>query len=217
MSGSEPQAAVSVESLLSPSPRHRAMLAISEICAEQGFGAASAEAVAKRSGISSEDFEELFASEEACLTDAVKAILGEVMSVVAAAYSPDRSDWENGMYGIKAILELMAAHPSLAHLAYIDSRQGAPSETHDVYVSGVGVLCAMMDGLRSRTVSSPPRGAARGSFGAAEALVRREIVAGRVSELPMLLPELIYGATVAFIGQEDALWMRRRAQEITAR
>jgi hypothetical protein len=206
-----------VESLLGSDPRARLIAAIAELCCERGFEEISLELLLARGQCSKEEFEELFSSKEHCATEAVKAILGEVMGVMSGVYSPDRSDWDNGMYGVAAIIELMAAKPSFANLSYIGARQTLPGESHAVYLAGVEVLCAMMDGLRRMRPHSPPRTSARAAFGAAEALIRREISAGRASEIERLLPDLIYGATVPFLGQTDALWMSRRARGLAHR
>ncbi len=61
-----------------------------------------------------------------------------------------------------------------------------------------------------------PRHAASAALGGAEAVVRAEIVAGRGSELPALLPGLVYGATVPFLGQEEAMRLARQGRELLA-
>jgi AcrR family transcriptional regulator len=201
--------------ILSSSARNRTLRAMSELCAEQGYEETTIEQVVARAGLPAESFASLFESKEACAAAAVNAILGEVMAVVSAAYSSDRSEWDSVLLGIKAILELMAAYPSFAHLAYIGSRQMCPARAREIYLAGVDVLTAALDRLweYSEGDAQPPC-ASRGAFGAAEAVVRREITAGRAGELPRLLPDVIYGATVPFLGQEEALRLTRRAREL---
>ena len=63
----------------------------------------------------------------------------------------------------------------------------------------------------SRSRKARPAGPPSASLGAAEAVVRREVVAGRAEEFPRLLP---YGATVAFLGQAEALRVSRREREL---
>ena len=96
-----------------PSDRERVMRSIVELCAEHGYRMTSVEMVSERAGVSVKEFEKLFSGDkEECLIASVNAILGEVMAVVSACYTPDRSEWDSGVLGIKAILELMAANPS---------------------------------------------------------------------------------------------------------
>jgi AcrR family transcriptional regulator len=200
--------------LLSPSERDRVLRAMSALCAEQGYEETTVSEVVSRAGVTPEAFAEMFSGKEECTVAALNAIIGEVVSAVAISYSADRSEWESGLRGMKAILELMAAHPSFAQLGYIVARQMAPSATRDTYEGIAGVLRAMLGRLRENTGSKAPPSAARAALGGPEAVVRREIMAGRLEQLPRLLPDIAYAATVAFLGQEDALQLSRLAREL---
>lgn len=201
--------------ILSPSERDRILRAMAGLCAERGYEETTVEQVAERAGVSLETFSELFADKEECMVAAVNAILGEVMAAVSNASSPDRSERDSYLLGIKAILELMAAHPSFAYLGYIGARHMGPPRVSEVYASGVGVLTATIGRLWGDSDSAAqPLSAARGAFGAAEAVVRREIASGRIEHLPRLLPDIVYGAMVPFLGQEEALRLARRGREL---
>jgi AcrR family transcriptional regulator len=200
----------------SPSERQRVLDAITELCAIQGYEATTVGQVIERSDISREGFYGMFSSKEECMLAAEYELVGEVMTAVAASYSADRSDLENGLFGMKAILELMAANPSFAFCGYIGCRQMAPRRIREAQETGAHMLAAMIDRLRgeySETLDQPAS-AARASLGGGQALVRQEIMAGRTDQLPRLLPDLAYGATVAFLGQEEALQLSRRAREL---
>jgi AcrR family transcriptional regulator len=187
---------------------------MAELCAERGYRETTVEAVLERAGIDRQSFDSMFKDgREECLLAAENAILGEVMSVVAETYSADRSEWDSGIAGIRAILELMAANPSYANTGYIVVRQGGPRPARDAYEAGITLIVAMIDRLReySDRETQPPS-AARAALGGAEALIRQEIVAGRAAELPLLLPDLVYAATVPFLGQEEALRLARRSR-----
>jgi hypothetical protein len=206
---------MAAESLLSPSERDRALRAIATLCATRGYLETSVSELVELAEIDQAEFDRMFDGKEHCAIEAVKAILGETMSVVSASYSPDRSEWDSALLGIKAILELMAAHPSFAYIAYIASRQMTPDGVRDVRVSGVSLLCTMLDRLRtSAKQDEQPAAAAWGAFGGAEAVVRREVARGRTEYLPQLLPDLIYSAVAPFLGQEDGLRMARRGREL---
>jgi AcrR family transcriptional regulator len=201
--------------ILGASERESVLRAMAALCAERGYEMVRIEDVAARSGTSSARIGKMFGDKERLGTETVKAILSEVMATVASSYSPDSGEAESGIRAIRAILELMAAHPSFAHLSYIGSRQMMPRRPHEVYLSGVEILCAMVDRLRPPGSVAPPS-AARAAFGSAEALVRREITAGRTEMLPRLLPDLVYGATVSILGQKEALRLGRMAEAMLA-
>lgn len=202
--------------IFTPSNRDLVLQAATDLVAEQGVEATTPQQIADRAGVPREVFVEMFNDDvEACVLAAVQALVGEVMSAVAGSYSPDRSEWDSGLLGIKALLELMAANPSFAKLGYIVSRQMATPRVHEAYEGAANLLSAMIDRLRENSVGfEPPPGAGRAALGAAEAVVRAEIVAGRGDSIPRLLPDFAYGATVGFLGQEEALRFAARGREL---
>jgi AcrR family transcriptional regulator len=206
-----------VTDLLGRSERERILQATAELCARQGFEQTTVGQVLDHAEVTEETFDRLFGNLEECLVAVMNALLGEVVSVVGASYSPDRPEWESGLRGIHAILELMAAHPSFAYLAYIGARQMSPPRVLVVTEAGSNVNTAMLERLWEHSDSEvqPPR-AARAALGGAEAVVRREIAAGRTDQLPRLLPEFAYGTAVPFLGQARAASLARRAREMLA-
>lgn len=198
------------------SERDRAVSAMARLCAERGYPETTIDDVLELARIDRDTFDRHFNSKEDCLLAAVNAIMTETVSVVGASYSGDRSEWDSGLIGIRAILQLMSANPSFAYVGYITSRQMAEAKVRDVRDSGVGLLCTMLDRLRSYSPDNrAPETAAAAAFGGAEALMRKEVAEGRTEQLERLLPDLIYGATVPFLGQEEALRLARRGRKLT--
>jgi hypothetical protein len=134
------------------------------------------------------------------------------MRVFSVAYSADRSERENALVALRGLLELFAARPAFSYLAFTGSRQTLPSSAAALYGSGFAVLTSMLDRLRGELPGmEPPSTAARAAIGGGEALVRNEIVADRTEDLPRILPDLVYAATVGFLGQCDPLRLARQA------
>jgi len=195
---------------LSDSDRDRILLAIAELCAERGYEALGVDEIAARAEVSSERFRELFADEEAAALAAIDEILAAIIQTAAKLYSPDRSEAESYLDGIKALLEMMAAAPAIAYTAYISARQMMPPRLTDRRESGARMLAVMLERLLDySTLETQPRGAARAAIGGAEAVVRREVARGCTAELPKLLPDFIYSATIPFLGQKEALRLAR--------
>lgn len=186
-----------------------------ELCAERGYANTSVEAVIERAQVSAQAFAKMFDSKEMCVVAAHAAILNEVLAIVAASYSADRSEWDSAMKGIEALLGFMAAQPSVARFGYVVARQMGPPALQTSYDAGVRVVAAMLDRGReySKNDEQPPT-AAKGALGGPEAVIRREVMAGRAERLPGLLPDFVYGAVVPFLGQEEALRLSRRAVEL---
>jgi len=200
--------------LLHPSERERILRAAAAICAEQGYGGMSVAAISARAGVQEEAFLRIFADAEDCMVAAMNAITSQVLAEVSRVYSPDRSEWESGMRGIRAILELMAAHPNFAYLGYVGARQMAPPRATEVYRTAHGLLAMMIERLwEFSALETQPSPAASAAPGGAEAVVRRELAAERAERLPELLPDFVYAATVPFLGQEEALRLAGQARE----
>jgi AcrR family transcriptional regulator len=202
--------------LLSPSERERILRAISELCADRGYAQITIVDVVERSGVSVEEFHELFPDKEQCAKAAVDAILAEVMAVVSANYSADRAQRDSYLIAILAILELLTARPGFAYVSFICARQMAPASLGEGLETGARLLSAMLERLRDEGEATGPASAARAALGGAEAVVRREIVAGNIGALPRFLPDFVYAATVPFLGQDEALRLARRGRELLA-
>jgi AcrR family transcriptional regulator len=197
--------------ILSPTDRDRILQAMTECCAERGYRETTVKEVTDRAQVRLETFETLFADKEECAVAATNRVASEVLATVSTVGSGERSELERGLAGVKGILALMAARPSYAGLGYIQARQGGTERMHEAYESGVRVLTVMIERI-GRLVggeAARPSQTTRAALGGAEAVVRREIAAGRTERLPQLLPELLYSVLVPFVGQEEALRQAR--------
>ncbi len=198
------------------SDRERVLLATAELWGEGGYEKLSVETICGRSGVEPEAFLDRFPDVEAAAEAAVEVPLAAVVDVVADLYSPDRSEAESYALAIVAILELMAANPAYADVVYIAGRQMAPPAVHALYETGHRFLVAMLERLwASSELREQPARAGLAALGAAEAVVRREIVAGRHEALPSLAPDFVYAATVPFLGQQEAMRLARRATDLS--
>lgn len=198
------------------SERERALLATAELWASAGYDGLSVEAICSRAGISADAFESLFPNVEAAAVAAIEVPLAAVVRIVADLFSPDRSEAESYAMAIVSILELMAANPAYAYVSYVARRQVAPSGVHSVYASGHRFLVAMLERLwEGSGLKDQPGCAALAALGAAEAVIRREIVAGRYERLPALAPDCVYIATVPFLGQKEAARLARATESLT--
>ena len=181
-----------VRELLMPSERQRLLDAMVRVCAKRGYDRASIDEVIAEAGSSQEAFDAYFGSKEGCVVEAAEAVLADSMAAISGGYSLDAPLQESAVQALRAMLELFAARPALAHLAFIGSRQMMPPSIKNHYEIALGVLSAMLGRLRPSDGEATefPSRASRAAIGGAEALVRREIAAGRAENLPRLLPDL---------------------------
>jgi AcrR family transcriptional regulator len=187
---------------------------MADCCAERGYDETTIDAVVARAGVSRGSFDSHFADKEDCALAALNKIVSETLTAVSMADGRG-SEPERRMAQIRAIVELVAARPSFARLGYIEARQCGTARMRDGYESAAHVLALMLERARG-TQAPPPAGAGRAALGAAEALARRELAAGRADVLPRLLPDFVYAALVPFVGQREALRQSRVAAALVA-
>lgn len=189
----------------SDDPRGALIEAMARSCMERGYLETRVEHLLAATGLDQADFDRLFADKEACAVAAVEGVLAAVVKIMGELYSPDRSEVESYLLGIREILELMSREPAFAHVSFIAARQMTTPRLKSVLDSGSDLLAAMLDRLREYAeVKDQPRLTARAALGGAEAIVRREIALGATDDLARLLPDFIYAATVPFLGQREA-------------
>jgi AcrR family transcriptional regulator len=195
--------------------RARILEALAECCAQRGYAATTISHIVERAGVSRATFYELFKDKEDCFMAAAHSLLGDLMTATTGAYSPDKPLVHFVRDAASSIVNLLAERPAFAQLAFIEYRTATPRALQ-VYQSGVRVIMSLLDQIRADAVTDAalPSSAARGAIGGAEAILRREVAAGRAAQLPQMLPQILYSCLVPFLGQDEAL---RQAALVKAR
>jgi AcrR family transcriptional regulator len=199
-------------------PRGALIDAMARGCMERGYTETTVEDLLAETGLSRADFDRHFIDKEDCGVAAVEAVLTAGIEIVSATFTGDMSEGESTLRALLGLLDLFAARPEMGSLAMTDSRQRMPRTAFDRYDGGFAILRGMLDRLRSQGgegAGAPPC-AARGALGGPEAVIRRELAHGGAAGLPALLPDLIYGALVPFLGQEEALRISRQGEKLLA-
>lgn len=178
---------------------------MAECSAEKGFIATAVEDVLARANVPRESFESHFNSTEDCASAAFNKLASEMLATLSIAQESAAAKG-NPTVPIKAVLEMLAARPAFSHLGLIGFRQGGTRRMYEAYDSAARVLALMMErALQESGDPGPSYAHARAALGGAEALLRRELAAGRAATLPSLLPDFVYAALVPFVGQREAL------------
>jgi AcrR family transcriptional regulator len=198
------------------SERERLLLATAELWEELGYENLSAETIAARAGVTEEAFHSTLSDLQAAARATLEAPIAVMVRLVGEQFAPDRPEPESCMRGIVAILSLMAANPAYAHVVYVGRQVGSvPAAVNGVASTAGGFMTAMLDRLRqSSALGGQPVTTAVGALGAAEAVVRREVVAGRADRLVAIAPSVVYGATAPFVGQREGLRLARLSIQV---
>ncbi len=192
--------------------RRRIVDAMVESCAEKTYAATTIADVVKRASISRTTFYKRFSNKRACFDAALEACIAELQNAAAAALNPSDSPPDSVRRAAAATLDLMAAKPALAYVVMADAATVKPI----ILERYRSLLIPALENLwkqagESRLGGSDPRLA----FGRAQVLIFNQIAAGRTSQLPDLLPEIVYIALLPFAGHEEATRQAQFAAEDT--
>jgi AcrR family transcriptional regulator len=199
--------------LVARSQRDRLLAAMVEVCAADGYGAATVSAVIARARVSRKTFYEQFDDRESCFLAAYDAIVGELRTKLIGAYEQQELSWpERIRAALEALLRYLATEPRSARMCVVEVLAAGPSAL-ERYTSALRVLANTLDAWREEHpgYELKPASTADAVIHGCALLIRNHILAGRTERLPELLPDLLFAALVTYIGQEEALpWARSR-------
>jgi AcrR family transcriptional regulator len=189
------------------SQRGRILDAIADACAEKGYSSVTVADIVRRAQVSRTTFYELFKGKEACFLAAFDAILSRFLADTIRAYEREEMSWaERVRAGLEVMLDFLSREPSFARICIVDVLFAGP-RAFERYRSAVRVITTYLDEGRHHAPGREgvPASTATAAVGGGVMVVREEILAGRVRQLPELLPELLYAALAPYLGQEEAL------------
>lgn len=201
------------EPLIAHSQRERILVAMAESCATKGYGATTIGDIVESAGVSRATFYELFKDKEDCFHAAMEVSLADAMGRVVAVYSPDKPWATMVRDAAAAFLDLLASRPAFARMALVEAPSSG-ERAFELYASGKRVLQSLLDLGRDDPVEEEaiPSSAGRAALAAAESLIVGQILAGNAERLRELLPDVVYIATVPYLGQDEALRQAREAE-----
>jgi hypothetical protein len=140
----------------------------------------------------------------AAVTQCTDRIAATLVEAVAGLDSPTEATRRAAVAG----LELLAAEPELTLVLSGDVVGVDPDR-----VEGFGALMIpAMEALWGGAGAAPRKHSSPGlAFGRAQLLIFHEVAAGRAAQLPALVPDIVYLATVPFAGHDEALRQARLA------
>jgi AcrR family transcriptional regulator len=202
--------------LVSRSQRERLLAAVVRVTAARGYEATSVADILEEAGVGRESFYELFEDKRDCILAAHAILVNDLEATVMAPYQQPGPWVERVRNAVAAMLDWFAGDPAAAKVTVVELAAIGP--TARVQFEAIfNRFTALMDSGIADTEPRPDLPQATSlAISAALARVYEEIVRGRTTELPGLLPELTYELLVPFLGEEVARAEERRAAEIVA-
>jgi AcrR family transcriptional regulator len=175
------------------------------VIAEKGYDGITVADVVARAGVSRSTFYDEFANKDECLFAAYDRVIDELLAYVIDAFRSERN-WPGRVTdALNALLRALAAEPEVAQMAVVEV-PAAGAHSHQRYRNAVERFLPFLEEGRefSGRPDELPAGIELMAIGGAEVIIFEEVVAGRLSELPTLLPEIAFAVLVPFIGPEQA-------------
>jgi AcrR family transcriptional regulator len=185
------------------SQRQRILEAMAESCAEKTFSATTIADIVAHASISRGTFYKHFANKQECFYATADAFLVELQGAAAIAYTRSRDlPFEAVRDVIAAVLERLAAKPDYTKLLLVEAPIVDPEIVRRYRSFIIGALEKLLQaGGAIGSAEADPAIA----FGRAKVLIADYVAAGKVEQLPSLLPELVYIALLPYAGQDTAL------------
>lgn len=194
------------------SQRDRLLWAMVRVIADKGYDGFTLGDVVARAGVSRTTFYDEFANKDECLFAAYDRVIDVLVAYVEEAYQSE-GEWPKRVReGLDALLRALAAEPEVAKMAAVEFPAAGPA-AHQRYRDA---LERFLPFFREGRMFSPrseelPPGVELMAVGGAEVIIFDEVVAGRISKLPQMLPEILFAALVPFIGPDAAAAEMQRA------
>ena len=187
------------------SQRDRLLWSMVRVIAEKSYDGVTVADVVARAGVSRTTFYEEFANKDECLFAAYEWVIDELVDYVSHAFHSEL-DWPERMRdALDALLRALAAEPDVAQMAVVEVPAAGP-QGHQRYRDAVDRFLPFLEEGREyaeRSAGVPP-GIELMAVGGAEVIIFDEVVGGRVTEMPAMLPEIVFAVLVPFIGPEEA-------------
>jgi AcrR family transcriptional regulator len=184
--------------------RARILDAVTNLTARDGYAALTVEGIAEQAAVSLVAFYEHFADKEDAFLVAYEVGRGKALAAVERAYVAE-SDWRLAVRaGIEALFGFLASEPSFAHIGLVDAVIATPHTAERSNESVSAFAQMLVPGLEQTRGYSPAPVAVEAIAGGLFDLCLHYALAGKIRELPELVPSATYVALAPFVGGEEA-------------
>ena len=185
------------------SQRARILTAMRELVATHGYHDVPVASVIQHAGVSRKTFYEHFEDKEHCFIAAYQQALARLLSVTLEAFEA-QDEWVDQLRaGLTALLNALAYEPTVARVCFVEVLAAGPQAVA-VRNDAMRGFAYIYDTGRLETEGDLPGFTGISMVGGLSEILYREIVAGATTELPQLVPELMYMSVLPFLGADAA-------------
>jgi AcrR family transcriptional regulator len=184
--------------------RARILDAVTNLAANEGYAALKVEGIAERAAVSLVAFYEHYADKEDAFLVAYEIGQGRALAAVERAYAA-QDDWRLAIRaGIGALFRFLATEPAFAHIALVDALVATPRTAERARLAVGAFARLLVPGLEQTGGQAPSPVTVEAVAGGLVELCLHYALAGRIAELPELVPSATYVALAPFVGGGEA-------------
>ncbi len=175
------------------------------VVAAKGYAATTVADLTREAGVSRSTFYDLFEDKEACFLASYEAAFEALVPPVATAFEAEQRWPDQVRAGLTTLLALLAADPARARLALVEVAGAGPAAQERRRIA-IQTVTPLLDQGREFVAngSELPANAARMAAGTIVGLISIELLGERAERLPELLPDVLFGTLVVFMGPAGA-------------
>jgi AcrR family transcriptional regulator len=190
--------------LVERSQRERLLAAVVRVTVANGYESTTVGDILGEAGVGRESFYELFDDKLDCMLAAHKLLVDDLVEKVGSVYYGEDRWPQRVRDALAVILDWFASDPEMARFLMVEVGAIGPA-FRPIFQAEFERFTKFFDeGIDSSEVNPQLDGATGLAVGAMMARIYEEVVLGRTSDLPRLLPELTYGLLVPYVGEERA-------------
>jgi AcrR family transcriptional regulator len=198
--------------LVTRSQRERLLAAVVRATVDKGYEATTVGDILGEAGVGRESFYELFDDKRDCMLAAHAILIDHLEEKVRDAYLQPGAWPDRVRAALAATLEWFAADPTAARFTLIELAAVGPA-SRARFQSAFNRFVKLLDEGLDQAGPDPSLARATSlAVGGALARIYEEVLLGRATQLPNLLPELTYELLVPFLGEKAARAEARRSK-----
>jgi AcrR family transcriptional regulator len=201
--------------------RQRILAAVAEICSASGYVAMSVEDIVVTSGVSRRTFYDNFRGKEDVYLAAYDEVTKQLLARVSDAYNEADGLVAKVRDSLATFLNFVADEPAFADMCIVEVMAAGPTaiERRNRTMAAFAELIEQAAAAELPKSKLPPSLTAETLVGGIYEVVYARVLQGHGSELPALLPDLLFSVLLPYLGRETAaslLKHERRRSKPTA-
>lgn len=193
------------DGLVAESERDRILQAAADAMLAKGYEGTTISDIAAAAGVSRDVVREHFVGKRHIFLEAQQYPTQYILDTCAAAYFSAR-DWPERVWsGLRALVGLIVANPSISHLRLVECYAAGPAAIRRAEEITRSFMFFLQEGYSYRPEAQAlPRLCSEAIAGAVFEIIQRGVARGETDEMLRWLPQLAYIVITPFVGREQA-------------